>query len=57
MLSNEITEVSVSMHSSTTDGVFQSQASGESSNEDTKHVTGQLLLVPFFWEVRGPDTK
>lgn len=32
--------------------VFQSQASGESSNEDTECVTGQLLLVSLYsgWE-------
>lgn len=50
LLSNRITEVSVSMPSSTTRSVFQCQASGESSNEDIKHVPGQLLLVPLSWK-------
>lgn len=41
----------------TTHSVFQSQASGESSNEDTECVTGQLLLVSLYSGVRGPDVK
>lgn len=33
------------------------QASGESSNEDTECVTGQLLLVSLYYGVREPDMK
>lgn len=45
------------MPSLKTHSVFQSQASQESSNEDRRHVTGQLLLVPLSWGVSGLDMK